>query len=248
MSGPNAVGSFGNNTEQKAILEPLFTVPNNQNVMNVMKDPHIIYKYKVAEGPNEEPNAGEYKIQTLEGPAKYKDGDYIMTGVIGEKWNVGDKNKFNTKYTLPKGTPEGTTEGICTVNPESAGRLAMKAIDLPIKSGQISAYGGWNVLNYTPESIIIRYSEGEYGVIHPTVFNISYLIQDNNGNFVKQEEEMLPTPTPPVTENYTYEKTVVDDDTFYGGRRTRRSRRGRKQSRRIKKSRRKGRRSHRKKH
>lgn len=108
--------------------------------------------YEIADKPG--------TIETLEGPVKYKEGFYIMTGPKGEQYPIPPE-KFEELYDLDdKGT----------ATPKKIVKLA-KVAD---HSGVVNTSWG-EPLQYSPqEDIIVRHGKDDYGVVKRDIFQKTY--------------------------------------------------------------------------
>ena len=99
-------------------------------------------------------------IQTLEGPVRYPEGYYIMTGPKGEQYPISPETFTKLKDDLGN--------GVCT--PKKIIKLA-KVAD---HSGSVDTSWG-EKLQYNPKvDVIVRHGPGDYGVVKQDIFNTTY--------------------------------------------------------------------------
>lgn len=108
---------------------------------------------------------------TREGDVRYRSGDAIVTGVCGERWPIA-RDRFAERYRLIQGNGGGPggryarVPGIVTVC-----RLQAD-VEIPLQSGC--------VLRGRPGDWLVRYGDGDYGVVGPEIFVRSYRILGAN--------------------------------------------------------------------
>lgn len=99
-------------------------------------------------------------IETLEGPVKYPEGYFIMTGPKGEQYPISPEKFSNLKDDLGN--------GICI--PKKIIKLA-KVAD---HSGTVDTSWG-EKLHYKPNvDVIIRHGPNDYGVVKAYIFQQTY--------------------------------------------------------------------------
>jgi hypothetical protein len=109
-------------------------------------------RYEIADKPG--------TIQTLEGPVKYPEGFYIMTGPKGEQYPISPE-KFNE-------LKDDLGDGVCTP------KKIVKWAKVADHSGSVDTSWG-EKLNYNPvEDIIVRHGPNDYGVVKKGIFDTTY--------------------------------------------------------------------------
>lgn len=113
-------------------------------------------------------------MQTREGAVHYLAGDALVTGVCGECWPIAWQ-RFAENYRLIQQDGDGPDgryarlPGIVSVCRLDAG------VDIPLPSGC--------ALRGRPGDWLVRYGEGDYGVVGPEIFVRSYrLLGPNDGH------------------------------------------------------------------
>lgn len=96
-------------------------------------------------------------VQTLEGPVKYKKGDYIMTGPKGEQYPIGP-DTFNQLKT---------DNGDGTASPKRIDKLAKMADH---DGSVVLKYNGSTLAYSSGEDYIVRHGPNDYGVIKKDIF------------------------------------------------------------------------------
>lgn len=109
-------------------------------------------QYRIADVPG--------TIETLEGPTKYKAGEYIMTGTEGEQYAISPERFHELKTDL------GNGRCINKVKPMTA-KLADHDGDLTTPDGRVLEYKAGK--NY-----IVRYGKDDYGVVKLNIFSNTY--------------------------------------------------------------------------
>jgi hypothetical protein len=107
----------------------------------------------------------EEQIQTLEGPETVPAGGYIMTGTIGEKYAISPE-KFPKKYTDIK--MKNGVEGEAT---KIVDGKKYEYLD-PQKPFKAKTWAG--VISGDANSVLLRYGDGDYGIIRKDLFNTLY--------------------------------------------------------------------------
>jgi hypothetical protein len=104
--------------------------------------------------------------ETLEGPARYRAGDAILTGIQGERWPV-KRGLFLANYE-PVPPTVAEDDGIYRKLPSEA--LALR-LDRPVLVPV-----GWqdDPLQGRPGDWLLRYADGSYGVVQDEIFRKSY--------------------------------------------------------------------------
>ena len=105
--------------------------------------------------------------ETLEGPVAYRSGDAILTGTVGESWPV-EREKFDVSYVSADGRPAGT-DGTYVKHP-----LPVPAVRLEA-AAEVSLRGG--TLKGEPGDWLVRYAEGDYGIVRGEIFAGTYEIR-----------------------------------------------------------------------
>ena len=109
-------------------------------------------RYEIADKPG--------TIQTLEGPVKYPEGFYIITGPKGEQYPISPERFKELKDDLGN--------GVCT--PKKIIKMA-KVAD---RSGTVDTSWG-EKLHYNPgEDVLVRHGPNDYGVVKKDIFNQTY--------------------------------------------------------------------------
>lgn len=104
-------------------------------------------------------------MPTREGAVRYLAGDALVTGVCGERWPIG-RQRFEQNYRPIRPGDNGAAghyvrlPGIVSVC-----RLDASTV-VPLSSGSVlqGRSGDW----------LVRYGEGDYGVVGPEIFARSY--------------------------------------------------------------------------
>ena len=108
--------------------------------------------YEIADKPG--------TIQTLEGPVKYPEGYYIMTGPKGEQYPISPE-KFND-------LKDDHGNGVCTP------KKIIKVAKLADHSGSVDTSWG-EKLHYNPgDDVIVRHGPNDYGVVKKDIFAHTY--------------------------------------------------------------------------
>ena len=103
---------------------------------------------------------GDGTIETLEGPVRYKTGDYIMTGPKGEQYPIPSQ-KFRE---LKDANGDGT----------ASPKKILKLAKLADHSGIVNTSWG-EPLNYTAgNDYIVRHGQNDYGVVKRDIFTQTY--------------------------------------------------------------------------
>ena len=101
------------------------------------------------------------KIQTLEGPVKYKAGYYILTGPKGEQYPIPPEKFRELK--------DDAGDGVCY--PKKIVKLAK----LADHDGAVATSWG-ETLNYSAgEDYIVRHGTNDYGVVKKDIFAKTYV-------------------------------------------------------------------------
>lgn len=100
-------------------------------------------------------------IQTLEGPVKYKKGDYIMTGPKGEQYPIGP-DTFNQLKT---------DNGDGTASPKRIDKLVKMADH---DGSVVLKYNGSTLAYSAGEDYIVRHGPNDYGVVKKDIFAQTY--------------------------------------------------------------------------
>ena len=100
-------------------------------------------------------------IDTLEGPVKYSQGDYIMTGPNGEEYPISPQTFKDLKTDNRDGT----------ASPKKIVKLAK----LADHDGEVTLkYNGSKLAYSRGEDIIVRHGENDYGVVKKDIFAQTY--------------------------------------------------------------------------
>jgi hypothetical protein len=104
----------------------------------------------------------EQTIDTLEGPVLARPGDYIMTGVKGERWPISPENFHKLK----------TDNGDGTASPKKI----VKTVKLADHDGQVILQYNGSKLNYRAgQDYIVKHGAGNYGVVRRDIFDKTYV-------------------------------------------------------------------------
>ena len=95
---------------------------------------------------------------TKEGPVSYQAGDTLMTGTQGETWPIA-ADKFAATYDIVR-------DGIA-----SKKAIPVQGAELALPT-EIQA--SWGVLRGKPGDIVVRYGEGDYGIVSRDIFEETY--------------------------------------------------------------------------
>ena len=127
---------------------------------------------------------------TKEGPVSYQTGDALMTGTQGETWPIA-ADKFAATYDVVR-------DGIATKKaiPVQGSELVLPA--------EIQA--SWGVLRGKPGDIVVRYGEGDYGIVSRDIFEETYIR-------IEGEQMANKNPNTNITDIY---KSVVSIKDRYG--------------------------------
>jgi hypothetical protein len=109
-------------------------------------------RYEIADKPG--------TIQTLEGPVKYPEGFYIMTGPKGEQYPISPE-KFND-------LKDDLGDGVCTP------KKIVKWAKVADHSGSVDTSWGEKLQYNTGEDIIVRHGTNDYGVVKKGIFDTTY--------------------------------------------------------------------------
>ena len=109
-------------------------------------------RYEIADKPG--------TIQTLEGPVKYPEGFYIMTGPKGEQYPISPE-KFND-------LKDDLGDGVCTP------KKIVKWAKVADHSGSVDTSWGEKLQYNTGEDIIVRHGTNDYGVVKKDIFAQTY--------------------------------------------------------------------------
>ncbi|MGU7776348.1 PGDYG domain-containing protein [Burkholderia sp. MR1-5-21] len=97
---------------------------------------------------------------TLEGPVRYRAGDALATGIVGEQWPIS-RDRFDQTY-------ERVSDGIYRKRPVVVHALRLQsAMRVPVG-------GEGDVLEGRPGDWLLQYGDGEYGVVDAEVFERMY--------------------------------------------------------------------------
>ena len=100
-------------------------------------------------------------IKTLEGPVKYKVGDYIMTGPHGENYPIGPDTFRHLK----------TDNGDGTASPKKI----IKLVKLADHDGHvILQYNGSKLDFNSGKHYIVKHGPGDYGAVQTDIFDKTY--------------------------------------------------------------------------
>ena len=133
------------------------------------------------------------EIESLEGKTKYDAGDYVITGVQGEKYAVG-KKYFEENYTPIFG--ELGQKGVCSQKPIPAKALILM-IDMKVKVGdQDSTIKGRAGTPKRKPDILIKNGPGDYVVVAADIFDKTYDIVEpehikNKPNIIEATYKIL---------------------------------------------------------
>lgn len=100
-------------------------------------------------------------IMTLEGPVKYKKGDYIMTGPTGEQYPISPDTFKDLK----------TDNGDGTASPKRVDKLVKMADH---DGSVVLKYNGSKLAYTAGEDYIVRHGYNDYGVVKREIFNNTY--------------------------------------------------------------------------
>jgi hypothetical protein len=97
---------------------------------------------------------------TLEGPVRYRSGDALVTGTVGEQWPIA-RERFDETY-------ERVAEGQYRKRPAVAYALCLQtAMRVPLG-------GEGDVLDAQQGDWLLQYDDGGYGIVDPDVFEQAY--------------------------------------------------------------------------
>lgn len=100
-------------------------------------------------------------LNTIEGPAPYAPGYFIMTGVGGEQWAVEPTEFHKKKDIMSDGVALPKVIPIFAKIPDESGKvLTSWGADLEYRGGG--------------DEIIVRYGPGDYGVVQEGIFANTY--------------------------------------------------------------------------
>ncbi|WP_028216608.1 PGDYG domain-containing protein [Paraburkholderia oxyphila] len=104
---------------------------------------------------------------TLEGSVRYRAGDAIVTGALGEQWPIS-RDRFEQTY-------ERVSDGRYRKRPAMAHALRLKA------AMRVQVGGEGDVLEGQPGDWLLQYGDGRYGIVDADVFAQSYETVDDAG-------------------------------------------------------------------
>jgi hypothetical protein len=130
--------------------------PAQKKILKARKRGDLSYPFVVADSDG--------TVETLEGPEPYKKGDYIMTGVAGEKWPIRAE-KFPKKYRVDQANP-----AVAFPNPDDA----VREVEIADAEGEIDAYGGAVKHKVKPGDYIVTYGPGDRARVQKDVFEKTY--------------------------------------------------------------------------
>ena len=93
---------------------------------------------------------------TLEGAVRYRAGDALVAGTLGEQWPIS-RDRFDQTY-------ERVSDGMYRKRPAVAHALLLKSA-MTVRVG-----GEGDVLEGQPGDWLLQYNEGEYGIVDAEVF------------------------------------------------------------------------------
>ena len=115
---------------------------------------------------------GPGEIESLEGKTKYDAGDYVVTGVKGEKYAVG-KKYFEENYTPIYGElGQLGQEGVYSKKPIPVKAIVL-LVDMKVPVGQQLLNGRAGTPDRKPD-ILVEYGPGNYGVVAADIFEKTY--------------------------------------------------------------------------
>ncbi|RDK02209.1 PGDYG domain-containing protein [Paraburkholderia lacunae] len=97
---------------------------------------------------------------TLEGPVRYRAGDALATGTLGEQWPIS-RDRFDQTYEL-------VGDGMYRKRPVVVHALRLKAA-MSVRVG-----GEGDVLEGRPGDWLVQYGYGDYGLVDGDVFAWAY--------------------------------------------------------------------------
>jgi hypothetical protein len=104
---------------------------------------------------------------TMEGPVRYRAGDALVTGTLGEQWPIS-RDRFDQTY-------ESVSDGIYRKRPVVAYALRLESA----MSVRVGCQG--DALDGRPGDWLLQYDDGEYGVVDADVFAQVYERLDESG-------------------------------------------------------------------
>lgn len=106
------------------------------------------------------------KLQTLEGPVRYRPGDALLTGAAGERWPV-TRARFDRSYRPEPPTQAGQA-GRYVKQPVTVWALRMDTpFSVRVGHARDPIVGG-------PGDWLVQYGADDYGVISATIFEQTY--------------------------------------------------------------------------
>ncbi|WP_342276737.1 hypothetical protein [Spiroplasma endosymbiont of Nebria brevicollis] len=147
-------------------------MPNSK--LLCMKNPFILVKA--------EKQTVDGVIQTLEGKASYKVGDFIVTGIVNEQWPVKpDKNN--------KHVPNGYSSTDCCENIFWPSGKVFKNYEIAKEAGKIKPswdIEGQTILDYDFGDYLIEYGEGDITPCKKEIFEKTYMLGNSGAEIVEK--------------------------------------------------------------
>lgn len=129
-----------------------------------------------------EKQAQDGEIQTLEGLASYKTGDFILTGIANEKWPLKpDKNNENI--------PNCYSAVLDSKNIFYPSGFVFKSYEFAKQEGTISLM--WDltnqtILKYAVGDALIMHCENDTGPCNRVIFDKTYIVGDSKEEILKK--------------------------------------------------------------
>lgn len=129
-----------------------------------MKTPYVFYHYNIAQEDG--------IVQTLEGDTKYSKGDYIMTGVKGEKWRIRP-DRFLQTYTPVLNINETVARINCSSQVEPNNLL--KRFEFAKEVGVIDTAWGAKLKYKVNDAIINHDGKDDKAPCDKEIFELTYV-------------------------------------------------------------------------
>ena len=129
------------------------------------------------------------EIESLEGKTKYDAGDYIITGVKGEKYAVG-KEYFEKNY-IPVTGGEPGSKSLYSKKPVPVKALPiLEDMEVPVGYQASPIHGRAGTPGREPD-MLIEYEPGNYGVVAMNIFKETYNISPQYNKLIEEIQKIL---------------------------------------------------------